>query len=181
MSHSTSPVLRNVDKRRQLFCDFKRLYRHSGHGVYKETVDGAPAGERERVTFHLRRNFGETFAEGAFFYKNPDRNLFLSHILRAGTGAAIPRDADLSGLFVTRNNYYSVDENAMARLGCSKQALYDLFSALPRGLERGRPIVLTAEGPLGQEVTRDPAARPSKRIKPSPPDRPPTSTTRSST
>ena len=174
-SPSASPVLRNVDKRRQLYADFKRLYRYSGHGVYKEDADGAPSGEREKVTFYLRRNFGETFADGAFFYENPDRNLFLSHVLRAAAGAAFRSIPDPSALFVPHSNFYLVDENALARLGCSRKNLYDLFDDLPRLYadsrgEHGRPIVLAADGPVvrEEEPTRDADRRPSKKIKLSP-------------
>lgn len=156
-SASKSPKgKRNVDKRRDIFHDFARLYRFSGHGMYKYFVDGAPNGERENVTFHLRRNFGETFDVGAFFYKNPDRKIFLAYIMHAASGSLFPKDADLDlgELFNTgaKKNNYEVNEELIERLGCTKQDLHDLFSTLPSAhhasrAKETRPLILEEKGP----------------------------------
>lgn len=156
-SASKSPKgKRNVDKRRDIFHDFARLYRFSGHGMYKYFVDGAPKGERGNVTFHLRRNFGETFDVGAFFYKNPDRKKFLAYIMHAASGSLFPKDTDLDlgELFNTgaKQNNYQVNEELIERLGCTKQDLHDLFSTLPSAhhasrAKETRPLVLEENGP----------------------------------
>lgn len=147
--------MRNVDGRRELHMAFKRFYKYSGHGVYREIVDGAPQGEREIVTFHLRRNFGATFNEGAFFYKNPDRKKFLAYIMHAASRGRVPKDADidLSKLFEERKKKcYHVNAEYMQRLGCTKDDLRDLFSTLPSThhtsrAKNARPLILDEDGP----------------------------------
>lgn len=126
------PPRRNVDKRRQMFQDFKRLWKYSGHGVYKVNTHGVSSfGERSQITHHLRINFGETFAKGKTFYSKPDREHFVAYLLHAASKGNTVRNADVSRVFVSKGINYNVDDKEIRRLGCTREELYELFRGLP--------------------------------------------------
>ena len=82
---------------------------------------------RERHVYLLRLIFGDTFAETAYFYKNPNAKAFIARLLHVASGGRVSVDADTSRIFVRApgGNAYRVDENELVRLGCPKAALFE--------------------------------------------------------
>jgi len=175
MGPSPSPRARrrNVDKRRQIFQDFKRLWKYSGHGVYKvNAARGASHddGERTQTTRHLRINFGETFAEGEAFYSDPDRDRFVAYLLHAASKGAVAKNADVSRVFVAKRKggNYDVDDGEIRRIGCTRKDLYELFRGFPTADERvrveggGRALVFAHDALVTARTTESPTtARPT--------------------
>lgn len=173
MGPPTPSTLRHVDVRRQIFQDFKRLWKYSGHGVYKVNAGDRDAsdegGERAQITHHLRANFGETFAEGAPFYSDPDRDRFVAYLLHAASKGAVAKNADVSRVFTSKDNarQYDVDDDAIRDLGCTRGALYELFRGFPTADERvrvkdgGRALVFARDDTPATARTTAPLALPS--------------------
>jgi hypothetical protein len=110
------PGIRNVDERRFtqgrvtnmfVFCGLGKLLRkklkEDGHTDIKD---------RGKVMHVLRWLYGTTFDEGAHFYKAPNTNVFMAHMLHVASNGKIDKTADVSKLFTfdkVKNRYYMID------------------------------------------------------------------------
>jgi hypothetical protein len=92
---------------------------------------------RQRTTSLLRLLFGDTFAEGAFWWSNPDSHLFITSLLHMASGGRISTTANIDGLFVRRKNVkgdnekFFVCRTTLRRLGCTDQELFELLRRMP--------------------------------------------------
>jgi hypothetical protein len=150
---------RKPNERRTMYGRFKGLYKWSLGKVYKPTVRSP----REEVTAELRRNFGNTFAEGAHFYVSPDWERFVACILHAATGGRVPLDAEVGAIFVKNTSakgsiWYTVDGDSIERLGCSKKNLADFMSRLPAATGSSSGAVLLDH--VGSDVSPQTASLP---------------------
>ena len=127
----------------------------------------AGMGERTLITFHLRLSFGDTFAEGAYFYKKPNAKKFVACLLHVASGGRVSKHADTSRLFVKNigKNTYRVDEAEMNRLGCTMADLYETLRRTPGAKAKYRhpkaaPLNVPAPDDLGDDDL--PFARPGR-------------------
>jgi hypothetical protein len=83
---------------------------------------------REKVGLHLKACFGETFAEGSYWYEHPDENKFFAQVFRmaiaaggaAGSVATAGSEEDVAKVFKKSGNHVTVHEPSLKRLGCTK-------------------------------------------------------------
>ena len=89
-------------------------------------------GPRPRILYQLRVIFGDTFAEGAYWYCNPDVDRFIASLLHIASGGRVSVNADVTGLFVKQSNdTYRVCQVTLRRLGCTIQELSELLRRTP--------------------------------------------------
>jgi hypothetical protein len=139
---------------------------------------GKGLGDRKRITLVLRHVFGDTFAETAYFYKNPDPKAFIACLLHVASDGRVRVDADISALFVQmrKGKAYHVDLDVLLGLGCTRRALFETLRRTPGGPkdrhrpENAAPLIIPSPNELMNVSTLAPQQSPSQPLSPTAPE-----------
>ena len=105
----------------------------------------------------LQHVFGNTFAEGAFWYADPNTNLFIASLLHMASGGRVSATANIDGLFVRRENgKFLVCHTTLRRLGCTTQELFELLRRTPgAAIEHRHPNAAPLIVPAPREAVHE--------------------------
>lgn len=101
---------------------------------------------RQKLNAQLASLYGATFAEGGWWYANPDENRFFAAVFRLATGAEVsPEQVDEVFAKSAATKQIAVVEETMNRLGVTSEALRVLFEKTPAaGKSDGEFVVVPA-------------------------------------
>lgn len=101
---------------------------------------------RQKLNAQLESLYGATFAEGSWWYANPDENRFFAAVFRLATGVEVsPEQVDELFAKSAATKQIAMVEETMKRLGVTSEALRGLFEKTPgAGMSDGEFIVVPA-------------------------------------
>ena len=107
-------------------------------------------GYRQKIEVHLSACYGDTFAEGSYWYEKPHENKFFAQLFRMAAAdnnngddtkntkkrtdaapASVCTEADAAKVFVKKGKHVHVHEPALKRLGLTKSLLTRFFAQTP--------------------------------------------------
>ena len=92
---------------------------------------------RQKLNAQLESLYGATFAEGSWWYANPDENRFFAAVFRLATGVEVsPEQVDELFAKSAATKQIAMVEETMKRLGVTSEALRG-FSRRPWGGDVG--------------------------------------------
>jgi hypothetical protein len=83
---------------------------------------------RNRIGECLASMYGDTFAEGKWWYENPDEDKFFAALFQRASGGKPLSQVDVARVFLKGDKrQINIHEPALRKVGLSKDALRDLF------------------------------------------------------
>jgi hypothetical protein len=83
---------------------------------------------RDRIGECLASMYGDTFAEGKWWYENPDEDKFFAALFQRASGGKPLSQVDVARVFLKGDKrQINIHEPALRKVGLSKDALRDLF------------------------------------------------------